>query len=325
MNGLITNNCCCEQGDCCQVSGPEPYWYNRYRFNLIGSFVHELVEGECQYAVNPCGRCPEPADCGEDCVPCLQRTYEQATASGVIYRHPIFHPGPPGPANCDTTATNPDIEWWLGNPNICTSAPYTPPNYDHTVGGITSNYLSAPCDCELAGNDRVLWTGQRGHEDVSGCYTGCPGYEFYDEQISCFGNAHLRCNETSCQFPDGNGIPQYPCCSSSPDDTRYHHFTVTTGAWNDVGATCDCGAFSTKLVFAARLGPTLGPHLATWELVFAGTADSPCNDLPACGVDPCCDDCAGFECGLCPQGQGSCNLCRTLTRGYPTIEFIPEP
>ena len=325
--GGVTRQCCCggDPTDCCEAGGDDPYWFNRYCIQVTG-FDYFYEECNCRDASNDCQDCPEPADCGEGCKACCRQEQLTLCAGGALFRSPLFHPGPPGPENCDTTADDPFREWGVDGttPSICDTSPYAPPNYDSSVSGQTSVYTSPPCDCTLAQNDRLRWKGVVRNETV----TQCCDQDDYNEPIDCYaGQAVIECAESSCD------TAVYPCCQFSQSKTRLHYLKVSTqpvwGAWGE----CSCSEYLPPITFiwAAELGPFVGPHLAKWTLIgveFFGQCQVaqvgllPCQE-PECCLGSCCDtSCEGFQCELCDSGQGTCRNCRDETYQFPNVQLF---
>lgn len=329
MNGLITNNCCCDSSPCCGVGGSEPYWYNQYCFQLSQfQFLYRMCE--CNDFLDPCNRCAEPADCNAQiadpvtghppCIECCREIEVTLCASGALFRHPYSIP------NCQTSAQYKTPEW----ASICSTSPYEPPNYDSSVGGVTSYYTSPPCDCVAAANDRLTWIGRVRNEDVNGC---CDSGD-YDEPVNCIsGHAYIECEEAPCD------TTSYPCCTLDPTAPRTHYLrlAIDPGLTYPPWGSCNCGGNtpSIEFTFAAQLGPEIGPHMASWTLIgVSGPYRTPClypNGFLPCTIPECCDpsspdpccvgDCGEWSCELC--AQGTCSTCVEASYSFPSITLTP--
>lgn len=322
MNGLITNNCCCDSSPCCGVGGDEPFWYNRYCFQL-SKFRYLYRECECMDPLNDCNDCPEPANC-VGCKECCREREIELCASGAIFRNPL------NALDCPTTANDPTGTWFTTPDSVCNVTPYQPPNYSSSEGGVTSFYTTPPCDCTIAQNDRLTWIGRTRNESVSGC---CDAGDF-DEPVNCVaGQAIIECIEAPCD------TVSYPCCTLDPNALRTHYFKISLGVVRAPWPECPCSENVPVLTFtfAAQLGPRIGPHMASWDLIHVTPLGDclypngflPCQEPECCNPDDpgptfcCVNGCGEWGCEPCdgPNPTSRCKVCHDLLFEYPTITF----
>lgn len=320
MNGLITNNCCCDSSPCCGVGGSEPYWYNRYCFQL-SQFTYLYRTCECRDPSNDCNDCPEPAGC-VGCKECCREKEVTLCASGALFRNPLTGP------SCPSDADGPTSTWYTLPESVCNTTPYQPPDYGSDEGGITSFYTTPPCDCSIAQNDRLTWIGRVRDEDVNGC---CDQGDF-DEPVNCTaGQAVIECVESACD------TAAYPCCTLDPNATRTHYLKISIGLVREPWVECSCpdNVPVVTFTFAAQLGPRVGPHLAQWSLIHVTPMGDclypsgflPCQEPECCdpaNPDPCCaSTCDDWECELCSPQTGRCVKCHEVMFQFPSITLTP--
>lgn len=361
MNGLITNNCCCGDNPCCNVTGPA--WANRYCFQMTGyEATYEFKEcrwNQVDEETGPlyCVPHPEPAadtdaECVENSEVCHRLLRRTACAGGAIFRGAldtggVFNccgvPGSPTNPGCGINCEDGCFQW----SDVCGQPVYSPPNV--SVTGCDSLFTSPPCDCEVAGGDVATVRGTVQDLDLTGfCHEVNPNYEDppdqrcipfedVDEPFQCGVTAILRCAEGELV---GDQCPAAPyCASDSSGGLVRHYFEIGVFPQN---CGCDGPDGPTTFRFEADLGPSTPPDQAEWTCVsapafcvdlidsatYAVCEDADCGETypeDPCGVKSCGDWSGCYTNSDNPECSGQDFTCRGCigpsTLVLPTLTF----
>lgn len=373
MNGLVTRKCCCEQS-CCSVTGP--LWANRYCFQMSG-YEATYEWKECRYNyVDPvygpryCNTVPDQgadtdAECEQNSAICHRKLRQTASVAGAVFRG-YFNTGaccdgcnpecPDGPID---GFGNPSCWGWFDANNesgvqirvgVCDKPTWVPPNI--AAVGCDSEYVSPPCNCEIAENDRPTVRGVVQDLDLTGvCQVQaiapdglgivCVAMDEVDEPYECPVVARLY-----CAVDQGLCAPYEACSSSQSGQLRRHQFVISPATFPSGPESDDCpGAFGspcigpTSFVFEADLGPGTPPDQATWTCIKAPAycrdevceeqncgetfPDEPCGERSCSDWTSCYSNADNNEPGCDPQDFTcrGCNGPATLT--LPTLTFLP--